>query len=65
MASAPEELSVLAGVFSGQDGSPMVLLGPIWSGELGQGRKFISRLEKLGSPVANQIALARHPKPCA
>jgi FAD/FMN-containing dehydrogenase len=55
MASAPDELSVLAGVFSGQDGSPLVLLGPIWSGELAQGRKFISRLEKLGSPVANQI----------
>jgi hypothetical protein len=56
MASAPDELSVLAGVFSGPDGSPMMLLGPIWSGELGQGRKFISRLENLGSPVANQIA---------
>jgi FAD/FMN-containing dehydrogenase len=56
MAAAPDELSVLAGVFSGQDGSPIVLLGPVWSGELTQGRKFISRLEKLGSPVANQVA---------
>jgi len=56
MASAPDELSMLAGVFSGQDGSPMALLGPIWSGELRQGEKIISRLEDLGSPVVSQIA---------
>jgi FAD/FMN-containing dehydrogenase len=56
MASAPDELSVLAGVFSGPDGSPAVLLGPVWSGEPREGEKFMARLEKLGSPAFSQIA---------
>ena len=37
IANAPDELSVLGGVVSAPDGSPMVLLAPMWSGEARQG----------------------------
>jgi FAD/FMN-containing dehydrogenase len=55
MASAPDELSALAGVFSGPDGSPSVLLSPVWSGGPREGEKIIARLQKLGSPAFSQI----------
>jgi len=61
MASAPEELSVLAGVFSGEDGSPLVLLGPVWSGKLNEGKKFIARLQKLGTPLVSQVGPMNYP----
>jgi FAD/FMN-containing dehydrogenase len=56
MASAPDELAVLAGVFSGPDGSPMLLLGPVWSGDLHRGEQFMDRLKRLGTPAVSQIA---------
>jgi hypothetical protein len=56
MSSAPDELSVLAGELTGPDGKPALFLGPIWTGELAQGEKFIARLQSLGSPLLNQIA---------
>ena len=39
LASAPDELSVLAGLVPLPDGNPVVFLGPIWSGEPPRARK--------------------------
>jgi hypothetical protein len=47
---------VLAGVFSGEDGSPMVLLGPVWIGDVHRGEQFMDRLKRLGTPAVSQIA---------
>ncbi len=55
MASASDELSVLAGVFSAADGSPVVILGPIWSGEPTRGQEIMARLRSLGAPILTQI----------
>jgi len=38
IAEAPDELSILAGVLPGPDGSPLVFLAPTWSGEGKQGK---------------------------
>ena len=55
MSSAPDELSVLAGLLPAPDGSPVVFIGPIWSGESGQGQEIMARLQSLGTPILNQI----------
>ena len=39
MSGAPDELSVLAGEFTGPDGNPVLFLGPIWTGERAAGEK--------------------------
>jgi len=55
MSAAPDELSVLAGEITGPDGSPVLFLGPIWTGERAAGEKFIARLESLGKPMLSQV----------
>ena len=56
IATAPDELSVLAGVLSDPNGSPLLFLAPMWSGEGKQGEEFIAELRRLGKPVVDQIA---------
>jgi FAD/FMN-containing dehydrogenase len=62
MASAPKELSVLAGVFHGQGETPVVLLGPIWSGGPEEGQRIMTRLEKLGTPILSQVGPMSYPE---
>ena len=56
MASAPDELSMLAGALPGPDGSLVMFLGPIWSGDREEGEKINARLQGLGTPILTQIA---------
>jgi len=56
MSSAPDELSVLAGVLTGADGNPVLFLGPIWTGRRAEGEEYIARLEGLGKPLLSQIS---------
>jgi FAD/FMN-containing dehydrogenase len=55
-ASAPDELSVLAVMLSASDGSPVVGLAPMWTGENRQGEEWISRLNRLGTPIMEQVS---------
>jgi FAD/FMN-containing dehydrogenase len=55
LSSAPDELSVLAGLIPAPDGNPAVLIGPIWSGEPGQGQEIMARLQCLGRPILTRI----------
>lgn len=55
IANAPDELSILGGVLSAPDGSQVVLLAPMWSGEAGQGEKLIVKLRQLGTPVVDKV----------
>ena len=56
MASAPDELSMLAGILPGPDGSPVIFLGPIWSGRPEEHERVIAQLQSLGAPILTQIA---------
>jgi FAD/FMN-containing dehydrogenase len=55
MASAPEELSALVVLASLPDGSPVVVLGPVWTGDPAWGPKVVARLEGLGTPIMSQV----------
>jgi hypothetical protein len=55
IADAPDELSVLAGMLSAPDGSPVECLAPMWSGEGTQGEEWIVRLRQLGTPLIDQV----------
>jgi hypothetical protein len=55
LSSAPNELSALAGVFSASDGSPVIVIGPIWSGEPNQGQEIIAHIQSFGTPILSQI----------
>jgi FAD/FMN-containing dehydrogenase len=55
LASAPEELSVLAVMLSTPDGSPVVLVAPMWSGEFARGEEWVTRLKRLGTPLMEQV----------
>jgi FAD/FMN-containing dehydrogenase len=56
VASAPDELGVMAGVLSGPDGDPVVFLAPAWIGDPVQGKPVVARLSRLGTPLFVQIA---------
>jgi hypothetical protein len=60
LASAPDELSVLAGLVPLPDGNPVVFLGPIWSGEPPRGAEIMSQLQSLGTPILTQIGPMRY-----
>src|SRR5215468_39050 len=60
IAQAPDELSVLAGVLPAPDGSPLVCLAPMWSGELKRGEKFINQLRRLSTPIVDKVAPIRY-----
>ena len=55
IANAPDELSAVIGGLSTPDGSPVVFVAPVWSGEIGQGERFIARLKQLGTPIMTQV----------
>jgi FAD/FMN-containing dehydrogenase len=55
MSGAPDELSVLAGVFPTPTGQPAVLLAPAWCGEATRGRQAIAELVGLGTPLLSNV----------
>ncbi|WP_125777253.1 FAD-binding oxidoreductase [Antribacter gilvus] len=56
VADAPDELTVQTGVLSGPDGSPLVLVSPVWSGDPADGAHWAERVRQLGTPVMSQLA---------
>jgi FAD/FMN-containing dehydrogenase len=55
MSMSPDELSMLAVILPLPDGSPGLFLGPIWTGDPEEGKKIVSRLQDLGTPLVNKI----------
>jgi FAD/FMN-containing dehydrogenase len=55
LADAPDELDVAAGILSGPDGQPQLLLAAAWTGDAGDGARIIDDLQHLGTPVSAQI----------
>ena len=56
MFSPPDELSMHAGQLPTPDGSKVLFVTPLWTGEAAQGKKHISRIERLGAALSTQIA---------
>ncbi len=56
VATAPDELTVMVGFMSGPDGTPLLFLFPAWSGDPTEGQANVARLERLGAPIAVQVA---------
>src|SRR6516162_6947413 len=55
IAGARDELSVLAGILPGPNGSPMVCLAPMWIAETSRGEELIARLRQLGTLVTDRV----------
>jgi hypothetical protein len=55
IADAPDELELVTGVLPGADGSPLVFLGPMWTGDSAQGEELIAKLRRVGTPVVDKI----------
>jgi FAD/FMN-containing dehydrogenase len=55
IAGAPDELELVTGVLPGADGSALVFLGPMWTGDNEQGEELIAKLRRVGTPVVDKI----------
>jgi len=60
-ASAPDELTVMAGLLTGPGGAPVVFLAPTWSGDLAAGEAAVSPLSRLGTPLMSGISPMPYP----
>jgi hypothetical protein len=56
MSSAPDELSMQAGQLPMPDGSKVLFVTPLWTGEAAQGEKYIDRINSLGTPLSTEVA---------
>jgi FAD/FMN-containing dehydrogenase len=57
MARAPDELSVLGGIFPTRDGRPALFLAPAWCGDPADGQPVIAELRALGSPLFSSVGM--------
>jgi FAD/FMN-containing dehydrogenase len=55
VATAGNELSVVAGMFCFPDGNPVLFLAPAWTGEPALGDAIMASLQSLGTPIHTQI----------
>ncbi|MFG1605031.1 FAD-binding oxidoreductase [Actinoplanes sp. NPDC049265] len=53
----PDDLTLSCGILCAPDGTPLLFVGPTWAGEPAAGREWIARIEALGRPVANTVAV--------
>jgi FAD/FMN-containing dehydrogenase len=61
LASAPDELTVMAGFLTGPTGEPVVFLAPTWSGDLAAGEAAVAPLNRLGTPVVTGVSPMAYP----
>jgi hypothetical protein len=59
IATAPDELTVMAGLLTGPSGTPVVFLAPTWSGDVEAGQAAVAPLTRLGTPILTAV----HPMP--
>jgi hypothetical protein len=55
IASAPDELSVLAGIYPAGGCEPDLVLAPTWCGDRARGEQAISDLRSLGKPMSAKV----------
>jgi FAD/FMN-containing dehydrogenase len=54
-ATAPDELGLPVSLNSGPDGSPLLLILPLWNGDKDRGERIIHCLRSLGTPQLAQV----------
>jgi hypothetical protein len=54
-ASAPDYLTISAGIVSGPDGNPLLFIAPTWCGEMEEGEHVLAALQAFGDPLATII----------
>ncbi|WP_315096027.1 FAD-binding oxidoreductase [uncultured Cellulomonas sp.] len=62
LATAPDELTVMAGFVTGPTGQAAVFVAPTWSGDLGAGQAAVAPLLRLGTPVAGGVGPMPYPE---
>jgi FAD/FMN-containing dehydrogenase len=55
IAEAPDELELVTGVLPAPDGSPLVFMAPMWSGDGEHGVELIAKLRQVGTPVVDKV----------
>jgi len=59
-AAAPDELGVAAGMMSGPDGKPVIMVVPVWNGERYQGERVMDDVQAFGTPLSAQVGPATY-----
>jgi FAD/FMN-containing dehydrogenase len=59
-ASAPECLTVCAGIVSQSEGGPLLFVAPTWCGEPDEGADVLAALQRFGNPVSVDLAPTRY-----
>lgn len=62
VASAPDELTVMAGILTGPGTGPAVFVAPTWSGSLDAGEEAVAPLTRLGTQVGGGVARVPYPE---
>ncbi|WP_456785975.1 FAD-binding oxidoreductase [Cellulomonas sp. P5_C5] len=62
IATAPDELTVMAGFVGGPTGQAAVFVAPTWSGDLDAGEAAVAPLLRLGTPVAGGVGPMPYPE---
>jgi FAD/FMN-containing dehydrogenase len=62
LASAPDELTVMAGFLTGPTGQPAVFVAPTWSGDIAAGQDAVAPLRRLGTPLVDGVAQMPYPE---
>jgi FAD/FMN-containing dehydrogenase len=63
VAGAPDALTAQAGIISSPDGALMAFVNPTWAGDLGDGQRWVQRIERLGTPIASMVAPMPYAEP--
>jgi FAD/FMN-containing dehydrogenase len=63
VAQAPDALTVQAGIIGSPDGAPVVFANPTWVGDLGEGGRWVHRIERLGTPIMSMVAPVPYAEP--
>ncbi|MFS0700954.1 FAD-binding oxidoreductase [Cellulomonas sp. 179-A 4D5 NHS] len=62
VASAPDELTVMAGLLTGPAGQAAAFVAPTWSGDLEAGEAAVAPLTRLGTPVGGGVGPVPYPE---
>ena len=59
-ATAPDELGVSVGAMSDPDGEPVIMVVPLWNGELHQGERAMEDVRAFGAPLSAEVGPATY-----
>jgi hypothetical protein len=60
-ASAPDHLTISAGIVSAANGNPLLFVAPTWCGEMKEGEHVLAGLQAFGNPLAAIVGTMSYP----